>query len=329
MSNVRKRVEWIDSLKGLAIVLVVIFHCVDGYLRASLYADKLLIVALRNMNAFLANLRMPVFFVISGYLFYYVDKNYSWSKLKSKLAGMGLIYLIFEILHIIVQFFLINSVNIPPKFSDIVLLPFYPVHQYWYLYVLILYYLLAYQVRNINIVYILFISFIISITSRFYGDIQIFTFNRITIYIFFFFLGGYLCEYRVDLKRYWHLTWGLIVIYFAIYILNLEHSVSSTLMRLMLTSIFILMFANLKFLSSNKFLTICGKYSLPIYLLHIYFTSGTRIILNRIHITNIYIHLLSGIILAIIIPILIYKFCLKSNRLSVIFNPAKLWQKKD
>ncbi len=47
-----QRVDWIDSLKGMGIIMVVVGHIFDGYLHAWLYL-----------------FHMPLFFFISGYLF--------------------------------------------------------------------------------------------------------------------------------------------------------------------------------------------------------------------------------------------------------------------
>ena len=51
-----------------------------------------------------------------------------------------------------------------------------------------------------------------------------------------------------------------------------------------------------------------GKNSMEIYLLHIMFTAGLRIILLKLKINSIFIHVLLGSILGIIMPTIAFKF---------------------
>lgn len=65
----RQRVEWIDACKGFTMLLVILGHCLDGYLKAKLFVSDFWWMQI--LFDFIYSFHMPLFFVLSGYLFYY------------------------------------------------------------------------------------------------------------------------------------------------------------------------------------------------------------------------------------------------------------------
>lgn len=75
----RNRIVGIDSLKGFAILTVVFGHCIDWILKAEIYPNfNQILYVLFN---FIYSFHMPLFFMISGLLFWY-SKVYSRFKIK-------------------------------------------------------------------------------------------------------------------------------------------------------------------------------------------------------------------------------------------------------
>ena len=68
-----QHLEWIDSVKGLAIFLVIVGHCIDGYRDAGIFKQYLL--EFNSLHNFIYSFHMPLFFIISGYLFIYAYEN--------------------------------------------------------------------------------------------------------------------------------------------------------------------------------------------------------------------------------------------------------------
>ena len=64
---VKKRIYWIDALKGFATILVVLGHVFDGYLNAGLFENnrEFLAYGFKIIYGF----HMPLFFIVSGYVF--------------------------------------------------------------------------------------------------------------------------------------------------------------------------------------------------------------------------------------------------------------------
>ena len=63
----KERIKWIDTAKGIAIVLVVIGHVVQSYHNVNLYEDSVLF---NFSSRFVYSFHMPLFMLVSGMLLY-------------------------------------------------------------------------------------------------------------------------------------------------------------------------------------------------------------------------------------------------------------------
>lgn len=316
----RKHIEWIDGAKGFAILLVIIGHCIDGYKDAELFKQYTFIF--NSLHYFIYSFHMPLFFMISGYLFFYAYKNITIKKLIEKLIDLAGVYFLFSSVQVCVQILLQGNINRKLGIENLLMLPIYTVPPYWYLYVLVFLYLLTYSFCNVNLRKLLFITSCVAFVSQFVL-IDAFELHNILYYWYFFVVGGYCSSSCLTIKNKANIIILLLLIG---YLMNayctgfLLKFVNANI----LSVLSILAFANFKLLKTNKILIICGKYSLPIYLIHCYFTAGTRIILNKLNVDILLIYLILGITLSIAVPIVLYKFCCKYESLSWIFKPSQL-----
>ena len=85
MENSIGRIQWIDIAKGIGIILVIIGH-------VSINA---------NINDFIYSFHMPLFFIISGFL-YKPKKNF----VKNKVRSILIPYFVFSIVSFIYWFFI-------------------------------------------------------------------------------------------------------------------------------------------------------------------------------------------------------------------------------
>ena len=82
----KKRNDYIDIVKGIAIVLVVIGHCIQFgsgkayFLEGDYFSNPVF--------KFIYSFHMPLFMLVSGYLFYYSINRDVWSIIKSKFIGI-------------------------------------------------------------------------------------------------------------------------------------------------------------------------------------------------------------------------------------------------
>ena len=108
-----------------------------------------------------------------------------------------------------------------------------------------------------------------------------------------------------------------------LYYFDMNYGVFKIATALFLSLAVICSCCTIESMKTNWLFNLCGKYCLPIYLIHSYFTAGTRVILKHFHCSSIWLYFLTGIFLGIVIPILFYKFCMSKEKLQWIFKPSK------
>lgn len=184
MSN---RVDWIDAAKGFTMLLVIIGHCVDGYLKAHMFPSYT--KQLQFIFNFLYSFHMPLFFILSGFLYYYSYNNSNFKKIKTKTIELIALYFGYSITQCLVQIAMVGKINRNISFSDILILPVYTVPPYWYLYVLAFLYVISYALRPLNKLGFSITLFLcmLSVTC---AQIRIFSLSNIAYYLLFFTIGG-------------------------------------------------------------------------------------------------------------------------------------------
>jgi uncharacterized membrane protein YcfT len=144
---------WIDIIKATSVILVVLWHVVqtlDVFIDGTIVAD-----AWYQFMLFLEPLRMPVFFVVSGMLASSAVKR-PWSWTKSRTIGVLYLYLVWHTLLAVftVVFNVVIYGHTPGMFADAFyryfIGTFIAGDGYWYFYALVLYFVLAKLLRNVN-----------------------------------------------------------------------------------------------------------------------------------------------------------------------------------
>lgn len=181
------RIEWIDALKGIAILVVVIGHCVADSLHSNTF--PIYQQYMQMFYDFIYSFHMPFFFTISGFVFYLATKHIN---IKYKLLNFSLIYLIWSTLMWISKYVMAKDVNNPVTFFDLVSLIYKPIMVYWYLYVLILMYatVALLKVEKINI-RALVLAAIIAVLSKL-SNLEIGILGQYLYHMYFFLVGGVL-----------------------------------------------------------------------------------------------------------------------------------------
>lgn len=212
-----KRIEWIDSCKGLAIILVVIGHIADGYLGAGMFPEysSFMQCVLNLIYSF----HMPLFFVLSGYVFYLAyctEQTYKKGKVSIQIFNLVYIYIVMCCIQWIFKYIFSNNATHKLTIQDLILIPVKPIAPYWYLYVLIFYYLIFVCVERITIQenIKLIICFVVSAVGSCVKIEGAFPLYRIIMYSIFFYLGIFLAKDKNALeiiKRPFNLLRGAFV----------------------------------------------------------------------------------------------------------------------
>ena len=184
------RIEWIDALKGFTILLVVLGHCLEAFLTSSVpnnFTD-----ILKLIHDWIYSFHMPLFFFLSGFLYYRSYFNAANEKIKLKILNCILLYFVFSVLIIFFKTLFSRSVMNQVTYLDCLMLPFKAVSVYWYLYVLIFMYIFTFCFQKYIIsfrgIFFSLLVALLAINMPLYG----FTIERFLTHYVYFLVGGVL-----------------------------------------------------------------------------------------------------------------------------------------
>ena len=149
----KERMDWVDIIKATSVVLVVLLHVTQSL---SFAVDGTVIAGFWNgVMTFLEPLRMPVFFIVSGILASSAVKR-PWAFTKARTVGILYLYLLW---HTLLTWFAIlvdliakgyTEGMVTEALHDYFFQIFLTPGGYWYFYALVLYFVLARLLRNVN-----------------------------------------------------------------------------------------------------------------------------------------------------------------------------------
>ncbi|KHT61260.1 hypothetical protein RJ44_00430 [Alteromonas macleodii] len=327
------RLEWIDSLKGISILLVVYYHCIILPYTAPFKSELFSKTIFDSFNYFiaynLAPLRMPLFFMISGFLVSSSVVRKSWKEVSEKRIYI-LVY-VFVLWSIIQNFSILllgsessqeglNNSIYAKNIIDFAQLLALGSNSLWYLYALVVYFVVTKLFNKYGLA-LLLIAACASLSLMNWK----FPFPyKSMVYCFFFFAlgvfyGGAIFSYvnQLSLKRgLIILAVGLCCTLFMKFVHFEVNIVKSLVYIYIFTFTVMLLF---KFGLKLKILSFLGRRTLPIYIMHRPILEVTLVIITplitRIDIFNKSEHLLYSLLypllatsFCIAIPLLVYRY---------------------
>lgn len=308
----KKREHYFDNARFLLISLVVFGHL----LRSFIFENQFILA----LYLFIYSFHMPAFVLISGYFAKGIHKKGYVMKVTKKLL---LPYLIFQSFYAFYYYF-IDDV------STVDLNPFDPQWAMWFLLSLFSWQIMLFFVKNMNMYYVLTISFILGIAVGYFSFINnTLSLSRTFVFFPFFLIGFYLKPNHFALirdKKYIPLSIITLITVFIVYLNieinfewlfgskpyeNLEHHEATVYSGLKRAIIYIIIListtAFLNLVPNRKLpLTYIGSRTMFIYLLH-----GLFIGLFRSQKWKEFLHgdnVLMGTSLVLITIILVYVF---------------------
>lgn len=267
----KERIDWVDTLKGIGIILVILGH-----------------VPALNIIGYIFSFHMPLFFFISGFLFW-PQKYHSFTSFLIKKAKSLLIpYLAFSIISILANVILSQAhVNIKPTLKAFFIstrnqIPFNAA--LWFLTCIFLVEIMFYLIYRISKYdWLKLVSaFIIYLVGFKFFNINEpklpWTFDSSLFYLIFFAIGYVFNKWEiVDFRFFRYISWICLMITFLqivrpdvfYLILNKFHLLPSVV-YILPTMISIIAFIEIaKKTSSSLLLNYLGKNSLSIFALHL------------------------------------------------------------
>lgn len=148
---VRRREKWVDDVKVIACILVVLGHFFQSMTRANILPENDLY---KWFNTTIYYFHVPLFFICSGYLYQKYSKVNSvgsWCKNVTKRAlALGVPYMTFTTATWVLKKAFSSSVNIQIGGLGDTLL-FHPASPYWYLYALFFIFFLTPTFKSVKI----------------------------------------------------------------------------------------------------------------------------------------------------------------------------------
>jgi glucan biosynthesis protein C len=323
--------QHVETLRGLAIILVVLGHMIgmekSGGMRVS--DDSIY----RYIYYSLEYVRLPLFTVISGWV--YANKPVIAENVSGFISGKfrRLIIPMFVIGTMLFVFrMVIPGTNTTPELSQLPRNLLFPYDVYWYLYSLFLIFL-AISVLDCTVFFhsiqgwfvtVLCAFAFLFISKTFLDPIPNFFSFKGASYLFPFFLLGIgifrFKEHLLNEKG----TLPILLVFVASVIIQqmawfsdlpLQEKHSALGMTVGISGMLLLFRLKMK----SILLMWIGGYAYAIFLFHVFFTGGTRIVLSRLGVDNQAVMLTLGVIIAILGCILIENIIKRSPYLRFYF----------
>ncbi len=295
----KKRLIWVDALKGFTILLVVLGHDLRG-----LQSEKMIVTGVafwKAANSWIYSFHMMLFFILSGYLFYRVyeaaiDDRQTHRRLWLHVADMAVLYYAYSILLWASRFILSKAVHTHVSWKQLLLIPISPLELYWFIWTLLVYYLITAllfrllgrvdrKVELISLLGLLCLSMLSGLLSK------IDVIEKTAFYAVGFAFGSYSGRHGFSRIRKAPVsvvaaiftlivTVGVFLLRWTPHTVPVLNTVTAMLFSFAFIDLtFLLVHTAKPLLNGFAFL---GQYSLVIYLLHLYFVGIDRRIVKKL-----------------------------------------------
>lgn len=324
---VRTREKWVDNVKVIACILVVLGHFFQSMTKANILPENNLY---EWFNTTIYYFHVPLFFICSGYLYQKysrVNSVDSWSKnvLKKALA-LGVPYITFTTATWILKKVFSSDVNDQiGGFCDTLL--FHPIAPYWYLYTLFFIFLITPTFSSVKSAKI---GLAVAIIAKFFvlmgwetGINAVYTVLTNEIW---FVLGMCISVFNVQIQdKKWQgaiLGVSFLGLSAFVYIVGIQYSIVSFALGLMACVAIIFLIAGFEG-KTGKVMNFLAKYTMPIFLMHTLSAASIRSILLKVGIENAAVHMVLGLGVSFLGPIVVAWVMKKSRWIEFFLYPNK------
>ena len=328
---VKTREKWVDDVKVIACILVVLGHFFQSMTKANILSENDLY---EWFNTTIYYFHVPLFFICSGYLYQKYSKVNSvgswYRNVTKKVLALGVPYATFTTATWVLKKVFSSSVNDQiGGLGDTLFL--HPTSPYWYLYALFFIFLVtptfsSAKVAAVGIIISLSAKLLI-LTGIGYEIYAVSTFLSNEIW---FVLGMSICAFNVQLKgrKVQGTICGLLfmILSIVVYMAKISGSAIPFAMGLLACVAVIMLVAGFeeKFGKGMDFL---AKYTMPIFLMHTLFAAPLRSVLVKIGIVNPALHVMLGLGISFAGPIIAAWIMKKTKWLEFFLYPNKFIRK--
>lgn len=337
MERAKQREIWVDNVKVIACILVVLGHFFQSMTQANVLPANDLY---QWFNQTIYCFHVPLFFICSGYLYQklsVVNDVHSWGRnVLKKLLVLGIPYFTFSLATWVLKTLFSSSVN--SEIGGLVdTLFLHPTSPYWYLYALFFLFLITPTFRNKTMaIGGLIVALAFKVLGIFWSGYGVQVISYILANEIWFGIG--MCLSVFEFKKYLvkkslitPISTGVIFLLLSIwvYMIGLNHGVISFLLGLLACfSVVTLMAKIYENRGQSAAFGTLAKYTMPIFLMHTLFAAPLRTVLFKLGIQNAVIHVLLGIAISFIGPVIAAVIMKKSKWLEFFLYPGKFIKMK-
>ena len=325
---VRTREKWVDGVKVIACILVVLGHFFQSMTKANILPENDLY---EWFNTTIYYFHVPLFFICSGYLYQKYSKVNSvgswYRNVAKKVLVLGVPYATFTTATWVLKKVFSSSVNDQIGGLGETLF-FHPTAPYWYLYALFFIFLVT---PTFNSVKAAAVGLVVALAAKVLiltgGGYSIYAVSTVLSNEIWFVLGMSICAFNVQLKgrKVQGMICGVLFIILSImvYTAEISSSAASFIMGLLACVAVIMMVAGFEE-KLGRGMEFIAKYTMPIFLMHTLFAAPMRSVLLKLGITNAVAHIVLGVGISFAGPIIAAWIIKKTKWLEFFLYPNKI-----
>ncbi len=325
---VRTREKWVDGVKVIACILVVLGHFFQSMTKANILPENDLY---EWFNTTIYYFHVPLFFICSGYLYQKYSKVNSvgswYRNVAKKVLVLGVPYATFTTATWVLKKVFSSSVNDQIGGLGETLF-FHPTAPYWYLYALFFIFLVT---PTFNSVKAAAVGLVVALAAKGLiltgGGDSIYAVSTVLSNEIWFVLGMSICAFNVQLKgrKVQGMICGVLFIILSImvYTAEISSSAASFIMGLLACVAVIMMVAGFEE-KLGRGMEFIAKYTMPIFLMHTLFAAPMRSVLLKLGITNAVAHIVLGVGISFAGPIIAAWIIKKTKWLEFFLYPNKI-----
>lgn len=333
MGDTKSREIWVDNVKVIAFILVVLGHYFQSMTKSNILPSNYLYQwFIQTIYYF----HVPLFFICSGYLYQKyskVDSIEHWkTNVLKKTLALGVPYFTFSTATWVLKTMFASSTNdeVGGVFQSLFISPISP---YWYLYCLFFIFLITptFIDRKGSVVGLI-VAITLKVFSIIWGGTAIYAISTVMANEIWFVIGMYLailkCKYipnkRNTLIAGLSLAFVFILLSVIVHKQSLEFLGLSTVLGLLACcAVILLMWSLYDKGKQNVFWRTLSKYTMPVFVMHTLFAAPLRIVLLNVGVTNAIIHVVIGICVSFLGPIVAAIIMKKTKWLEFLLYPNK------
>jgi fucose 4-O-acetylase-like acetyltransferase len=326
------RWNWIDSAKGIGIILVVYGHVARGLKNSGIYLDYSTFELIDNI---IYSFHMPLFFFLSGIFCISSFEKRGVKLVFNKVNTIFYPYLLWSLIQGSLELGLSSYINQHATWSNLLNIIWQPHDQFWFLYTLFFVF-----VYNISLLFVMqrfeplkrswplimpLTALILLVCKPYLPGLYLFQ-SVATYDIYFAFGAIFLLLYK---KGEVIGVWVLVLVSMLFIAMEYATFFSGVIIfRQSFASILLACIGIFTVVSIAQRIPVfarIGVYSMEIYLMHIIFGSGIRILLQKVmSIGEILPHLMIGVLAGVLLPVLAARWIKKFKLDFLFFLPRVL-----